>query len=297
MVRDYPAPGIKKIAIPYRARRGRVKFPNDARVAALVYVALDYFIAPPVDRPDALFKVDFWELSETSEYNFSIGGWRALELLEKHGIKTTVFATGFGLTKYPGIHRDFQRQGHEIASHGWDSRKGMVMYTAQQEADCIRATTEKVAEVTGSPPRGWLSPQVQCTQRTFRLLAENGYSWHADLRDDDIPYLLKAGDTTLIEIPFRTMTTDDFGIWGDGRSRAGYDPPAAAEYFNEVLDLYLETAEDWPVLLTFGIHPYTGCVPDRVRAVDRILQTLKSHPKVWMTRYGTLAEYWRKSYA
>src|SRR5579885_1111799 len=52
MVRDYPAPGIKKIAIPYRARRGRVKFPNDARVAALVYVALDYFIAPPVDRPD-----------------------------------------------------------------------------------------------------------------------------------------------------------------------------------------------------------------------------------------------------
>lgn len=297
MVRDYPAPGVNKIGIPYRARKGKVKFPNDARVVALVYVALDYFIAPPVERPDALFKVDFWDLSESSEYNFSIGGWRALELLEKQGIKATIFASGFGMTKYPAIHKEYDRQGHELAAHGWDSRKGMVMYTAQQEAECIRATTDKLAELTGKRPQGWLSPQVQCTQRTFRLLADAGYFWHADLRDDEIPYVLKVGDRTLIEVPFRAMTTDDFGIWGDGRSRAGYDPPTAAEYFKEVLDLYVETGEDWPLLLIFGIHPYTGCIPDRVRAVDQILQALKSHPKVWLAQYQTVADYWKKNYA
>ena len=296
MVRDFPAPGVKKIGIPYRARKGKIKFPNDARVAALVFVSLDYFIAPPVQRPDALFKVDFWELSETSEYNFSIGGWRALETLEKNGIKSTVFATGFGLTKYPAIHKQFHSQGHEIAAHGWDSRKGMVMYTAPQEAECIRATTDKVAEVTGERPAGWLSPQVQCTERTFKLLADAGYSWHADLRDDDIPYGLKIGDKTLIEIPFRTMTTDDYGIWGPGRGRAGMDPETSAEYFKEVLELYVEAGETWPVLLVFGVHPYTSALPDRIRAVDRILQTLKSHPKVWMVQYKTLAEYWKKNY-
>ena len=296
MVRDFPSPGVTKIGIPYRARKGKVKFPNDARVAALVFVSLDYFVAPPVERPDALFKVDFWELSETSEYNFSIGGWRALEVLEKHGIKSTVFANGFGLTKYPAIHKEYHRRGHEIAAHGWDSRKGMVMYTPQQEAECIRATTDKVSEVIGVRPQGWLSPQVQCTERTIKLLADAGYTWHADLRDDDIPYGLKVGDKTLIEIPFRTMTTDDIGIWGDGRSRIGFDPPAAAEYFKEVLDLYIETGEDYPLLLVFGIHPYTGCIPDRVRAIDQILQQLKSHPKVWLVQYKSLADYWKKNY-
>ena len=296
MVRDFPAPGGQKIGIPYRARKGKVKFPNDARVAALVYVSLDYFIAPPVDRPDAVFKVDFWELSETSEYNFSIGGWRALEVLEKHGIKSTVFANGFGLTKYPAIHKEYHQLGHEIAAHGWDARKSMVMYTPQQEAECIQATTNKIAEVTGERPQGWISPQVQCTERTFKLLADAGYSWHGDLRDDEIPYGLKVGDKTLIEIPFRTMTTDDYGIWGPGRGRAGFDPETAAEYFKEVLDLYVETGESWPLLLIFGIHPHTGALPDRIRAVDRILQTLKSHPKVWMVQYKSLADYWKKNY-
>lgn len=298
MVRDFPAPGVKKVGLPYRGRRGKVKFPNNAQVAALVYVALDYYVAPPVERPGALFKVDYWELSETSEYNFAIGGWRALELLEKNGIKSTVFANGFGMTKYPDIHKEFHRQGHEIAAHGWDARKGMVMYNPRQEAECIRATTDKVAEVTGARPEGWISPRVQCTASTFKLLADAGYQWHGDLRDDDIPYTLKIGDKSLIEIPFRTMTTDDVGIWGDGRSRISHDPYTSAEYFKEVLDLYVETAEDdYPLLIVFGVHPYTACLPDRSCAVDRILQTLKSHPKVWTAQYKTLANYWKKNYS
>ena len=297
MARDFPAAGVKKLGIPYRGRIGKVKFPNDARVAALVFVSLDYYIAPPVNRRDALFPVDFWELSETSEYNFSIGGWRALELLEKHGVKSTVFANGFGLLKYPKMHREYHRLGHEIAAHGWDSRKGMVMYTPQQEAECIRATTEQVAEVVGDRPRGWISPQVQCTERTFGLLAQAGYQWHGDLRDDDIPYLLRIGDRTLVEIPFRTLTTDDYGCWGVGRSRIGLDPEAALDYFRQVLDLYVETGEDYPLLMVFGIHPYTGCVPDRSRAIEGFLKYLQGHPQVWVAQYQAVAEYWKNTYA
>jgi peptidoglycan/xylan/chitin deacetylase (PgdA/CDA1 family) len=297
LVQDFPAAGVKKIGIPYRGRKGKVKFPNDAKVAVLVFVALDYFIAPPVTRADALFKVDFWQLSETSEYNFSIGGWRALEVLEKNGIKSTVFANGFGVQKYPDIHREFHKRGHEIAAHGWDSNKGMVMYTPQQEAECIHATTDLISNVVGERPQGWLSPQIQCTDKTFKLLADAGYSWNADLRDDDNPYGLKIGDKTMIELPFRTMTTDDIGMWGDSRARIGLDPATATEYFKELLDLYIETGEDdYPLLLVFGLHPYAGCIPDRIRAVDNILRLLKSHPKVWTVQYKTLADYWKKNY-
>lgn len=298
LVHDYPARGVKKIWIPYPEREGKIKFPNNARVAALVFTSLDYIIAPPVRHRDALFKVDFWELSEGSEYTFEVGGWRALDVLEKNGVKSTVFANGFGLLKYPAIHKEFHRLGHEIAAHGWDAGKSLVMYTPQQEAECVRTTTDKVSEVIGERPVGWISPEVQSTERTFELLANAGYLWHGDLRDDDIPYVLKIGNKTLIEIPFRTMTTDDYGIWGPGaRGRAGFDPYTAAEYFKEVLDLYLESAESEPLLLVFGIHPPKGCSPDRVRAVDQILKRLKSNPKVWVTQYKPLAEYWLKNYA
>lgn len=297
IVRDFPARGVRKVWLSYRERKGKIKFPNDAKVAALVFTSLDYTIAPPVSHPDALFKVDFWELSEGSEYTFEIGGWRALDVLEKNGIKSTVFANGFGLLKYPAIHKEFHRLGHEIAAYGWDAGKPLVMYTPQQEAECIQATTDKVSEVIGERPVGWISPEVQCTERTFELLAKAGYFWHGDLRDDDIPYGLKIGDKTLIEIPFRTMTTSDYGIWGSGaRGRTGFDPESAAEYFKEVLDLYLESAEAEPLLLVFGIHPPKGCLPDRIRAVGQILKLLKSHPQVWLTHYKPLAEYWQKNY-
>jgi peptidoglycan/xylan/chitin deacetylase (PgdA/CDA1 family) len=297
VVRDFPARGVTKIALPYRERKEKVKLSNDAKIAAVVFLNLDYFIAPPERRPGARFKVDFWNLSETSEYTLVTGGWRGLDIFAKHGIKATVFANGFGVLKYPEIHRVARREGHEIAAHGWDAGRSAAMYTPRQEADCIRETTTIIADTVGERPRGWLTPLLQCTDRTFNLLADAGYEWHADLRDDDLPYILKVGTTTLIEIPRRVMTTDDEGIWGASRGRIGFDPPSAVDYYRSVVDSYLQTAESWPLMLMFGLHGSTGCLPDRIRAVDKILGMLKSDSRIWLTNYGELAKYWRATYA
>jgi peptidoglycan/xylan/chitin deacetylase (PgdA/CDA1 family) len=298
LVREFPAKGVTRMALPYPQRRGAIKFPGDKKIAAVVSLALDYVIYPQVEREGAIFKMDYWNFSEFSEYPYTIGGWRALDVLAKNGVKATVLATGFGTLKYPDLHKECQKAGHEIAAYGWDSGTPSVMYTAEQEAAMIAETTKQVSDTVGVRPKGWITPQVLCTERTFGLLADAGYQWNGDLRDDDIPYAMKVGSKTLIQIPFRTMTTDDHGIWGAGRSRIGFDPETAVAYYKSVLDMYVESAElAYPLLLMFGIHPTAGCLPDRVRGVDKILAMLKAHPKVWLTNYGEVADYWAKQYA
>lgn len=62
-------------------------------------------------------------------------------------------------------------------------------------------------------PLGWLNPGAGCSERTFEILVDEGYLWNGDLRDDDLPYVIEVKGKILIEIPHRTMATNDLAWW------------------------------------------------------------------------------------
>src|SRR5690242_20468832 len=53
---EFPGEGIKKIAIPFNERKGKIKFPNNKQLAVHVYVAIEYHVHKPVTAPGAVVK-------------------------------------------------------------------------------------------------------------------------------------------------------------------------------------------------------------------------------------------------
>ena len=63
---------------------------------------------------------------------------RILDLLDRHGAKATFFVLGWVADRLPGLVREIERRGHEIASHGYGHDMLTRLTPAQFEADLVR---------------------------------------------------------------------------------------------------------------------------------------------------------------
>ena len=291
----------EKIIIPFRERRARVKWPDNKILNVRMDVALEWFGREFLDGSDKL--LDIGSLSHKEGYNFNVGVWRILDLLDRCGLKVTFFCSGAGAKYHPEVIREIKERGHEIGGHGYYQSRGAARMTADEEREDIVETTSILESVSGERPCGWLNPGAGgCSERTFELLVDEGYLWNGDLRDDDLPYGIKVKDKILIEMPHRSMTTNDFS-WFSGRGginsivKAQRSPQEAVKFFRDTFDGYYETAKrEGAQSLTFGIHPYISCYPDRIGAIEKMIAYMKDFPGVWFSTYDALAQWWKKNY-
>lgn len=296
----------KRVKIPFRERREKVRWPNGNIIAVHVYIALEVYgrktVPAGVAPQDIAGATDIGSLSEQDNYNLDVGIWRALDLLDKYQIKGTVFTNGAVAQYRPEIVREVNERGHEIAGHGYYESRASAMMNPEQEREDITKTTKILESVSGQRPRGWINPWAACSEYTFELLAELGYLWHGDLRDDDLPYGIKVKDKVLVEVPHRTGTTNDFAFFAAAQGlfssiKALRSSREAVRFFEDTFSDYYETAKvEWPQSLTLGIHPFNSCLPDRVRALDSMIRYMKGFRGVWFTTYSELAQWWKDNY-
>ncbi len=290
----------EKIIIPFRERCNRVRWPDNKILAVHMYVAQEWYEREYLAGSDKL--LDLGNMSHKEGYNFNVGVWRILDLLDRYELKMTFLCNGAGAKHYPEVIREIKQRGHEIANHGYYQSRSPARMTADEEREDLIKTTAILESVSGKRPLGCLNPGAGCSERTFELMAEQGYLWNGDLRDDDLPYGIKVKDKILIEIPHRTMTTNDFA-WFSGMAgissivKAQRSPREAVEFFQNTFDGYYETAKrEGAQSLTFGIHPYISCYPDRIGAIERMIAYMKGFPDVWLTTYDRLAKWWKENY-
>lgn len=63
---------------------------------------------------------------------------RVLDLLDRHNTRATFFVLGWIADRVPGLVREIERRGHEIASHGYSHRMLTRLSPAEFEADLDR---------------------------------------------------------------------------------------------------------------------------------------------------------------
>ena len=309
MLEDY---GYKfpyeKVKIPFPERGKKVRWPNGNILAVRICISLEIFGKRTLPGgPGAYVEGigganDIGGLSEQDGYNLDVGTWRILDLLDKHNLKGTAFICGAAAQYCPDLVKEIKKRGHEIAGHGYYESRGPAAMTLDEEKDDISKTTAILESVTGERPCGWVNPMAAPSNSSFKLLVEHGYLWHGDLRDDDLPYGIKVNNKILVEIPHKTMTTNDFSIFAGqagmhSHVRAIRSPKEATKFFQDTFDAYYETAIiEGPQLLTFGVHPFSSCLSDRIRAIDRMLGYMKSFPHVWIAISRDIARYWKDNY-
>lgn len=304
---EYQFP-YKKIKIPFRERGEKIKkWPGNKLLAVKFCVPIEWWgrvYQPKVyhasGATEAEHVMDVSYLSEGQGYGLDIAVYRAIDLLERHGIKAT-FMTSGGVAKHrPDILKEVVSKGHEVAGHSFFQSRGAARMTEAEEVEDIVKTTDEITKVIGQRPLGWDCTGIGAHERSFRLLTEHGYYWNGDLRDDDLPYGMQIGDKVLVQIPHRSRTTGDYSWFNHGLTgeiRAHRNRAQAVEFFQDTFDGYYETAQrEWPQLITFVIHPYTSCSPDRIGALDKMITYMKGCPDFWNPTYIELARFWKDTY-
>jgi polysaccharide deacetylase family protein (PEP-CTERM system associated) len=113
------------------------------------------------------------------EYESRVGAntRRILQLLEDHQVRATFFILGWVAQQDPGLVRDIDRAGHEIASHSFWHRL-VYRQTPDEFRQDLRQSRDVLEQIIGRPVTAFRAPSFSITRRSLwalEILVEEGF--------------------------------------------------------------------------------------------------------------------------
>ncbi|WHZ10304.1 MAG: Uricase (urate oxidase) [Burkholderiaceae bacterium] len=233
------------------------------------------------------------------EYGSRAGVWRILREFESRGLPLTVFGVGKALQRHPEVAAAFKELGHEIASHGWR----WIHYQGVDEAterEHMRLAMQAIEQLTGERPLGWYTGRD--SPRTRRLVADyGGFEYDSDYYGDDLPFWMKVRKTDgsvvpQLIVPYTLDCNDMRFSLPQGYSHAD----EFFQYMRDTFDaLYAEgdpAGLDRPKMMSIGMHCRLLGHPGRIVALQRFLDHIARHDKVWVCRRIDIARHWKQTH-
>ena len=278
--------------------RGRLRWPNDARVALCVIVNLEHM---EWEAPSGSFQAsnlsggsaarpfpDYARLSHR-EYGHRVGIFRVLDTLEKHGIPATVAMDALTAANYPYLVRHLAARGCEFIGHGISvSRMITSRMTAEEEKGYIEESLTTLNGATGGQAKGWLGPEYGESSRTPQLLAEAGISYVCDWVNDEQPYPMTTPEGELFALPVMWELDDVFAL-ADRKVTVHRYQDMLTEGFDT---LYQDGAVNGRVL-TLHLHPWLIGQPFRIGYLDAALGHIVQRQGVWAATGSEIVDWYR----
>jgi allantoinase len=265
---------------PYQAivDRPRVTWPNDARVAVWVIPNIEHFhIEIGNAAPDI-------RNHSRRDYGNRVGVWRIMEVLAKHNVRGTVALNAEVGRFYPRIMEEVVKLKWELMGHGLTNSVMLTGLSAEKEAAVI-AEAREVIEQWGQKMLGWLGPGLGETWHTLDLLRQHGVDYVCDWVNDDLPYRMNKG---LYSIPY-SIELNDMPLFNM--------PSISIDDFYrricETFDVLYEEGECNGRVMAIALHPFLIGVPHRIRTLDRALQYIAGHGKVWFATGSEIIDAYR----
>ncbi len=135
-----------------------------------------------------LISFDIEEFDMAFEYGKSIafeeqisisveGSHQILDLLKKHQIKATFFATAVFATHAPEIIERIKREGHELASHSY--------YHSKFATEDLALAKQQLEKLSGLPINGFRMPRMMPVDE--REIAKAGYLYNSSINPTYLP--------------------------------------------------------------------------------------------------------------
>ena len=228
------------------------------------------------------------------EYGSRAGVWRILREFERRQMPLTVFAVSMALQRHLELAEAFMELGHEIACHGWR----WVNYQQINEVverEHVRIGTDILKQITGGAwPLGWYTGRD--SPATRRLVADQGgFEYDSDYYGDDLPFWLnvKTSSGNLLPqlvVPY-TMDCNDMRF---GLPQGFSQGDEFFEYLRDSFDVLYAEGADCPKMMSIGMHCRILGRPGRLRGLQRFLDHVEKHDKVWVTRRIDIARHWKQ---
>ncbi|RZZ90439.1 allantoinase PuuE [Pseudoxanthomonas winnipegensis] len=227
------------------------------------------------------------------EYGSRVGVWRILREFERRGLPLTVFGVAMAMARHPEATAAFVELGHEVASHGWRWIHYQDMDPAT-EREHLRRAVELHTRLTGSAPLGWYTGRD--SPNTRRLVVEHGgFAYDADYYGDELPFWtqVETADGARkphLVVPY-TLDANDMRF----ATPQGFNTATQFfDYLRDSFDVLYAEGEDAPKMLSVGMHCRLLGRPGRFVALQRFLDHIAKHDKVWVCRRIDIARHWQQ---
>jgi allantoinase len=226
------------------------------------------------------------------EYGSRVGVWRLLREFERRGLPLTIFGVSSALERCPEVTQAFVELGHEIACHGWKWIHYQNM-PESEEREHLQRGMAIIERLIGERPLGWYTGRD--SPNTRRLVADHGgFAYDSDYYGDDLPFWLQVRKTDgslapHLVVPYTLDCNDMRFALPQGFSHG--DP--FFQYLKDAFDVMYAEGEERPAMMSVGMHCRLLGRPGRMRALQRFLDHVQSHERVWVTRRIDIANHWR----
>jgi allantoinase len=309
--RDEKPSGSPRDLVGHGRRPPHARWPGGARIAVQFVLNFEEGAESNVLDGDAVSEVFLSEIvgaqafpmrhmsmESLYEYGSRAGVWRVLRAFERRRLPLTVFAVAEAIRRQPEVAAAFKELGHEIACHGlrWISYQQVPETTERAH---IAKAIAILGEAFGAAPLGWYTGRD--SPQTRRLVVEHGgIVYDSDSYADDLPYwtrvAIRAGGVerrvSHLVVPYALDTNDMRFATAQGFNSG----TQFFDYLRAAFDaLYLEgdpAGLDSPKMLSIGLHCRLVGRPGRIGALERFLDYVLGHERVWIARRIEIARHW-----
>lgn len=143
---------------------------------------------------------------------------RILDLLDSFAVSATFFVLGWVAERLPGLVKEIQRRGHEVACHGYNHELIYLIGPERFRAD-IRRSKALLEDQCGRRVNGYRAPSYSITKESLwalDILVEEGFSYDSSIFPvmhdtygipgaERFPHVLRTGSGPLVEFPLTTL--------------------------------------------------------------------------------------------
>ncbi|MDG9948232.1 allantoinase PuuE [Acinetobacter ursingii] len=290
--------------IGYHGQPPQVEWPNQARVAVQFVLNYEEGGENHIEHGDlgseqflsdiigaASFPAKHMSMDSMYEYGSRAGFWRIHNEFQRRGLPMTIFGVGMALARNPYIVDAIKSANYDVVSHGqrWIHYQDMDIETERMYMD---QAISVLGALFGETPIGWYTGRD--SPNTRQLLAEfPQIKYDCDYYGDDLPFWTTLtnidGETRPhLIIPY-TLESNDMKFCSPGGFNSGEQ---FYQYLKDAFDVLYVEGESAPKMLSIGMHCRLLGRPGRFKALQRFLDYIQSHDKVWICRRNDVAHHW-----
>lgn len=206
-----------------------------------------------------------------------------LELLDRHGVRSSFFAPGRVAETYPERIKEIVAAGHELGHHGYTHTSPIRLSRTEEEAELARGL--EILRSFGTEIVGYRSPSWDLSAHTLALLEAHGFRYSSNLMDDIRPY--RHEGTGVVELPVQWTLDDAPHFWFDGATWT-----KKISTTTEVREIWQEEflgIRELGGACIFTMHPQIIGRPGRLRFLDEMIGFVVSHEDVWVATCAEIA--------
>jgi len=224
------------------------------------------------------------------EYGARAGFWRLWRTFTSRRMPVTAFAVAHAMMRGPEQVAAMREADWEIASHGlkWIEYKD---FSEADERAHIREAVRIHTEVAGERPLGFY--QGRCSAHTLALtMEEGGFLYSADSYADDLPYWVSGPRGPFLIVPYSLDANDMRFATAQGFNSGDQ----FYAYLKDTFDVLYREGEMVPRMMSIGLHCRLAGRPGRTAALERFLDYIAAHDKVWVARRLDIARHWHTAH-